>query len=205
MWALPASLQVSLRNRWIDRKKAKWIAAGRPLPPPHEVKQVLIRDAQRRTGYRTLIETGTHRGAMVEAQKHHFKKVYSIELSEHFHEKATARFKADTHVSIVLGDSGVMLDKVLNEVSEPAVLWLDGHYSSGDTAKGNLECPIYGELEAVLKRKTLSHLILIDDARCFLGGNDYPTVEELTAFIAARDPRYAVRVEDDVIVVERGA
>ncbi len=179
----------------------QWVASGKPLPPPHEVKQVIIRDTQRLSGYQVLVETGTHRGAMIEAQKYNFEKLYSIELSDIFFEAATRRFKDDPQVTIVHGDSGEKLGSVVGELMEPAVFWLDGHYSYGDTAKGKLECPIYGELAAVLQDQNRAHIILIDDARCFQGGNDYPTVEELTAFIQKTNPAYHLEVVDDVIRV----
>lgn len=181
----------------------QWSASSKPLPPPHEVKQVIIRDTQRTSGYQVLVETGTHRGAMMEAQKYNFRKLYSIELSDFFFEAATRRFKNDPQVTIVHGDSGEKLASVVAELKEPAVFWLDGHYSSGDTAKGQLECPIYGELSAVLQDRDRAHIILIDDARCFQGGNDYPTVEELAAYILKTNPAYRLEVVDDVIRVDK--
>jgi hypothetical protein len=97
------------------------------------------------------------------------------------------------------GDSGNVLNQVLAEISQPALFWLDGHYSEGITAKGEKECPIIEELSCIFKSKRLNHLILIDDARLFIGRNDYPTIQELTDFIFKECPNASVDVSDDMI------
>lgn len=138
-------------------------------------------------------------GEMVEAQKNNFKQVFSIELGQDLFIKARERFKGDTHVSIRQGDSGQILPQIIHEINEPALFWLDWHYSAGITAKGEKDCPIYEELEAILSQKQFSHVILIDDAGHFTGEGDYPTIDQLTAFIAAKNPAYRVIVKHDII------
>ncbi len=192
-------------NNWTQSKTiAQWKKAGCPVPPPHAVKQGIIQDFQRKTGYTILIETGTYLGTMVEAQKARFKKIVSIELGRELGEKARDKFAEDRHVSIMQGDSGKVLPVLMKEIDRPAIFWLDGHYSAGITAKGDTECPIYEELEAILANKALHHLILIDDARLFTGEGDYPSIEAMTEFVKTKNDRYAVEVEHDVIRVTTG-
>ena len=92
-----------------------------------------------------------------------------------------------------------MLSQIVNKLSEPAIFWLDGHYSAGMTAKGDKECPIYEELEAIFAGKNLNHVLLIDDARCFVGQGDYPTIDELTKFIRKHNPAYKLEIKKDII------
>jgi hypothetical protein len=177
----------------------EWKKNGYPDPPPHKVKQNAIKDYQNQFKYKTLIETGTYRGDMIEAQKSIFNKIISIELSFDFFEKAKKRFKNDKNVFISQGDSGKVLSKILLDIDEPVIFWLDGHYSGGITARGDKDCPIYEELESIFKSKKLNHIILIDDARCFVGNGDYPTIEKLTEYIMGYNQNYKVEVKNDII------
>lgn len=178
---------------------ANWEKAGKPVPPPAELKQTVMDTYQLKSGCGVLVETGTYKGDMIEAQRKHFKKIYSIELSDRMYQYAADRFKRYPHIEIIHGDSGTMLETITKKLDEQAIFWLDGHYSSGITAKGDTECPIFGEIDAVFKYKNLNHILLVDDARCFNGQGDYPTIDQLTAYIKNKDPRYEVEVKDDIM------
>jgi hypothetical protein len=167
--------------------------------PPHVFKQNTILEFQKKTGFDTLVETGTYLGDMVEAQKKFFKKIYSIELSTKLYKMAKSRFSKDGNVEIVQGDSGRMLSTIVSKLDKPAIFWLDGHYSGNITAKGDKECPVYEELDAIFKGRISNHVLLIDDARCFVGQGDYPTIEELTKFIECRIPGYKLEIKKDIL------
>jgi hypothetical protein len=167
--------------------------------PPHVFKQNTILEFQKKSGFDTLVETGTYLGDMVEAQKKFFKKIYSIELSIKLYGMAKTRFKKDTNVEIVQGDSGRMLSTIVAKLDKPAIFWLDGHYSAGITAKGDKDCPIFEELDAIFKGKIKNHVLLIDDARCFVGQGDYPTIEELSKFIEGTIPGYKLEIKKDIL------
>ena len=168
-------------------------------PPPHKVKQKAIADYQQKYGYKVLVETGTFLGDMVEAQKKRFSKVISIELGVDLFVKAQKRFENDKNVTIVQGDSGKVLPKVLADINEPAIFWLDGHYSAGATAMGDKECPIFEELESIFNGRQFDHILLIDDARLFVGQGDYPTIEKLTEYIKNKNQKYQLEVKDDIV------
>lgn len=54
------------------------------------------------------------------------------------------------------------------------------------------------ELKAILAHSCRSHVILIDDARCFSGENGYPFLEEVLSLI--RDSGfYKAEVSTDII------
>ncbi len=125
-------------------------------------------------GLKTLVETGTYLGDMVEAQRLRFDRLISIELSQDLYKAARSRFAHAKNVTILRGDSGELMPSIVAGLEGPALFWLDGHYSAGITARGSLETPVQRELEAVLGSKTGYHVILVDDARCF-GSGDFPT------------------------------
>jgi hypothetical protein len=178
---------------------AQWQKDGSQVPAPHQVKQMIIREYGNKHAIRTMIETGTYYGDMVEAQRGNFSKIFSIELSAELWKKAFERFQRYPGIKILQGDSGVVLHKIMPEVSQPALFWLDGHFSEGVTAKGDKDCPIYEELDAIFAAAPQDHVILIDDARCFVGRGDYPTIEDLTKYIRSKDTRYKIEVATDII------
>ena len=201
---LPFSLRDTLleKRRLNYRKKiiSEWAEKGRPLPPPHPVKQTAIEEYQKKFLYDTLIETGTYKGDMVETQRRNFKKIYSIELGADLYRECKERFKRFGHITLLQGDSTSVLPELMKGISQPAVFWLDGHYSGGVTALGAVQCPIYGELKSIFAND-LKHVILIDDAKDFNGTKDYPSIEELSKFILNIKPNYSIEVKDNIIRV----
>ena len=177
----------------------EWQKIGSPLPPPHSVKQSIIQEYQQKSRYMVLVETGTYLGDMIEAQKTKFNSIISIELDTYLHEKAKDRFKKDKNVMLVQGDSGKVLPEILKDINEPAIFWLDGHYSTGITAKGEKECPIFEELDAIFDSKKSDHILLIDDARLFNGEGGYPTIDKLTGYIRNKNEKYLFQSEHDII------
>jgi len=189
-------------RRDLEARRA-WERQGRPSPPPHIVKEELIKDYAKTFNTQILIETGTYLGDMVHAMKKSFSRIISFELDHDLAVQAQQRFANDPHIEIVEGDSGKLLDEHLATINEPCLFWLDGHYSGGITAKGALETPIKNELTAILSHPVDGHVILIDDARCFTGENDYPTLDELKNFVAERKPNHKFSVEHDAIRIHK--
>lgn len=206
--ALRGTLKEPLRDtflhRWLNalrlrREVARWERSGRPVPPPHLIKQRTVKEYAARFGTRVMIETGTYTGAMVHATRGLFQRIVSIEVERSLHEKAVRRFAKSPHIELRLGDSEIELPKVLDCLQEPALFWLDGHFSAGVTSRGRLETPILQELEAVLRHPVAGHVILVDDAREFTGQRDYPTLAELRTLVLERRPGFTFEVEDDII------
>jgi len=203
---LPAFIQKWRNDRRSHKKLAKqerllaeWESKGRPAPVPHLIKQKAILAYAGKFNIKVLVETGTYRGDMVDAMRNHFDKIYSIELSQELFEKARDRFRLYPHVEIIQGDSGAELGKLIKRVHQPAIFWLDGHYSAGFTAKGEKETPIYEELNHIFSAPDINHVILIDDARCFGEDKDYPTIDELKKFVLSSRPRSHFSIENDCI------
>jgi hypothetical protein len=196
-------------NKKRKRKQLKefeeWeLQGGKLAPVPHLVKQDTLKTYAAQFGLNILVETGTFRGDMIEAMKGSFDKIYSIELSQEFHEKAKKRFKGDSNVELIQGDSGSKLKDVLGRLDQPALLWLDGHYSGGKTAGEEKHTPIFEELEHVLNSPVEGHVLIIDDARCFGTDPSYPSIEEISNFIHAKRSDMKISVENDSIRVVLG-
>ncbi|MGY6561889.1 MAG: hypothetical protein ACXITV_07260 [Luteibaculaceae bacterium] len=194
----------NLRNRYQESihnsNYSKWIEQGKPSPPPHIVKVRTIQKFKALTKASILVETGTFMGDMIEAQLHNFDTIYSIELSTEFWENAKIKFQDFPHVQLLQGDSGKVMHQLIKDIEKPAIFWLDGHYSGGNTALGEKISPIYEELEAIFT-SPLKHCLLIDDARLFNGTDDYPKKEELYAFIKKHRPNAIIELDADTISV----
>jgi hypothetical protein len=128
-----------------------------------------------------------------------FDRVYSIELDNELYRQAQRRFARDRHVTIIMGDSGRLLPELLNRIEEPSLFWLDGHYCGEGTAWTVEQTPILSELQAVLSHRCAQHVMLIDDARLFIGEEGYPTLDAVREFVAASRPKTVVEVSDDII------
>ncbi len=191
-------------NKWLEERKVRkeirrWEANGHPCPPPHRIKQKALIECRDQFGTRTLVETGTFRGDMMHALSDQFDQLYSIELSEQLFQKATERFRDRSHIEILQGDSGRVLGELVPKLKARTLFWLDGHYSAGETAKGEKDTPIYEELAHILNDQRFEHVVLIDDARLFGTDPGYPKVEEIKAFVAQRRPNYSLNIETDSI------
>src|SRR5204863_7391833 len=178
---------------------AEWERRGRPVPPPHVVKQRVLRGYAERYHLKIFVETGTDRGDMVEAMKPLFHRIYSIELSDTLFAAARRRFRRDSHIELLHGDSSQELGRIMERVDQPVLFWLDGHYSAGDTARGEKDTPICDELAEIFRAPDLGHVIIIDDARCFGSDPAYPTLPALREYVWSRRPHAGLVVEDDSI------
>lgn len=202
-------IPISIQNYFHERKGTspyekefrKWELEGSPVPPPHLAKQKIIERYSKQYKCEILIETGTYLGDTVFSQKENFKRIISIELSDKLHKAAERRFRKYAHINILKGNSGDLLPFIMPDIKERSLLWLDGHFSGGATARGEKESPIFRELDAVFSNNNLLHIILIDDARLFVGKRDYPTFDELKDYVRTKNPDYKISVETDIIIL----
>ena len=173
-----------------------YLVRGCPAPPPDLVKFASIAHYQELTGYRHFIETGTYLGDTLAMAAEIFDKCYSVELAQGLYQRARSRFSSKRHVELLNGSSADLLRGILAGLTEPAVIWLDAHFSGGNTA-GEGSDPLQQELTTLLKYREMQHIILIDDARG-LGISD----SQLSGFIAGMGAGYhASLLHDSVRVV----
>jgi hypothetical protein len=105
---------------------------------------------------------------------------------------------------VLQGDSGKVIARVMQEVSQPVLFWLDAHYSGGITARGELDSPIFVELDAILTHPIQNHVILSDDAHDFTGKGGYPTVPQLREYLMGKQPNFIMEVRHDIIRITPG-
>jgi len=195
-------------SKWNQKQELiKWEKKGRPVPPPHMEKQGVLQGYAKQYGLRTFVETGTYRGDMVEAMRNTFTRIYSIELREDLYRRARKRFRRHKHIEIISGDSGKVFKTLIPNLTTPTLFWLDGHYSGGNTAKGEKDSPIYEELAHIFNSPDIGHIIIIDDAHCFSNPDcqDYPSLCDLEKFILSARPDAYITVENDSIRILSGS
>ena len=148
--------------------------------------------------YTVFIETGTCGGETVLNMYPYFEEIHTVELSKEFYEAFKAqRDKQELNsISVYNGDSSVVLPKILSENindDDNYIAWLDGHWSSGNTARGDKDCPLLEECEAIDKfSKSKNVVIVIDDYRLF-GTNQNEDWTDITEEnILSKFNRYSV-------------
>lgn len=178
-----------------------WVRAGMPLPPVPAVKRRLLQHYAAKHRLRHFIETGTFKGDTTAAMAALGLTCQTIELQPEFCARARARFAGQPGITVFEGDSGAVLPDLISKLNVPALFWLDGHYSAGETAHGDLASPINAEVQAVLDHPVKGHVMLIDDAHEFTGEGGYPELGRFLTSIAA-DGRYRALVHSNIIVLE---
>lgn len=198
---LPRFVQKMYKSVQNKSKRKEWMKQGQPVPVPHIIKEELISEYKQKHNLSILVESGTYLGDMVWAQQDNFEKIYTIELSKELYKQSYKRFKKKPHIHLIQGDSGKIMPTLVHEIIDRAIFWLDGHYAGGTTARGDKDCPIWEELKAICSTG-IEHVVLIDDARLFIGERDYPTINGVTTYIHELYPKSKIDVKFDCIIAE---
>ena len=129
----------------------------------------------------TFIETGTNRGDTVEAMRHYFDQVYSIEIGPNLFEAAVRRFAGIKNVYLSLGDAREVLPKFLmySDDNRRILFYLDAHCQYDDDSPDGkaFGTSVPAEIETI-RHLCPNSVVLIDDARLFQPatsgiGNEY--------------------------------
>ena len=152
------------------------------------------------------VETGTYKGTTTNFLSIRFPHVYTIEPAQNLHNTACKRFNGQ-NVTLFNDVSEKIFPILLPKLSGDINFWLDGHYSSGKTFKGQKDCPIEDELNAIEKNlENFSKIsILIDDIRLFLpkssNYSDYPSIDVLVDWARRLNMRW--RIEHDIFIIQK--
>jgi len=176
-----------------------WLNKGKPIPPPHLIKELTVIKYSSKYCVKIFLETGTYKGEMINAVKNQFEKIYSIELNHDLVQDAQTKFKRYENIYIFEGDSAKKLPFVMDKINTPCVFWLDGHYSGYATSKGEKDTPIVEELQTISNHPIHTHVILIDDARLFTGNQSYPDINELKELCSKLFQNHNFIIRDDII------
>ncbi len=198
---LPHSLLRFIKRNFQSFEMSNWEKNGKPVPPPHLVKVNTIKRFQQKYNITTFIETGTYMGDMISEVKSIFSTLYTIELSEKYFIRAKKIFHSLPQIHCIQGDSAKEINTLLKTIKSPCLFWLDAHYSGGQTAIADLNTPIMQELRSIAEHKVKKHVVLIDDARLFVGNEDYPTLMQMKEFVEKKFRNHVFRVKDDIIQI----
>lgn len=180
-----------LRTRYLIQAQPLTLLSG-------PEKRAEIKKWQAMTGYKLFVETGTFLGQTTVEMAAVFDRCWTVEIDTALYQQALARFAPLPNITALHGSSGTHIVPILSQIDAPAIFWLDGHYSRANTGRGDVDSPILQELTRIFEHPIKEHVILIDDARDFLGVNGYPTVKALHRFVRARSP-YRMRISNDII------
>ena len=97
---------------------------------PHLVKQRAIAQFASEYNLRALVETGTNLGNTINVRKSSFREIHLIELNEWLASRAKQKFRNEPNVHLYQGDSGKVLPKILEQIDEPCLFWLDAHWAT---------------------------------------------------------------------------
>lgn len=137
---------------------------GAKIPVVDQIKQISTR-LPFVADLRNFVETGTNEGETIEAASSLFENCITIELSEELYGRVSRRL-SHTRIRFELGDSSEVLSRLSREIMEPAVFYLDAHFSGGETARGAEDVPLLREV-ALLGARKQQDLLVIDDASLF--------------------------------------
>lgn len=176
--------------------------SGRVGPPADRSKRRYLLDIFRRRDHRVLIESGTYLGGTVSFFLPHAEMIYSVEIDEVLFKSAKKRFKNDHNVHLILGDAVNEVPALVARAESAPLLWLDGHFSSGDTGLGAEHEPcvrIINNLSTIDVPNGTT--IVIDDLNYFGTNPSFPGLLDLVGAVSSsfNDPRVYVGLNNLVI------
>jgi hypothetical protein len=131
-----------------------------------QLDEIIYNSPFKGNSFQIFIETGTYRGDTIFAMEPMFNKLHTIEIKQEFYENCKTKYDG-SKITFHLGDSSKILPQVLSEVQGDAIFFLDGHWSSKDTGRGEKDVPLFEELDAIHTLIPGRALIIIDDYRLF--------------------------------------
>jgi hypothetical protein len=156
------------------------IARGNFSNPHSYTKFLTINRLRKKTGATVFIEAGTYRGVTAARCSSVFEKVYTIELDPNLARAASIFLGNKRNVKVIQGDAvEVLHDLLTNHEVDRVLLFLDGHYSRGETACGVIPEPAAEELQVLKNYRDKINAIVIDDVRSFGTEANFPKKSEL--------------------------
>lgn len=198
---VPWAFVTFLRARFAFQTLARWMRTGWELPLPNVLKHPILVRYARDHRLTVLIETGTFLGDTPWALRHLFQEIRTIELSSDLALAAEQRFKPFPHIHVHRGNSATILPTLVESLHQPALFWLDGHFSGGITAGIANPSPIRDEIRVIITKCPVRFVILIDDARAFGSDPAYPSLDELQRMVAELLPGADFTMSNDMIAI----
>lgn len=161
-----------------------------------------IKALARRTGGRIFIEAGTYRGVTAARCARIFERVYTVELDKKLAYESAEYLQKWRNVEAIQGDALVMLPAILERPDvDDVILFLDGHFSSGDTALGDFSEPAVEEISQLGTHKSKIRGMIVDDFRGFGTFEGWPTKSALLHALEEHFPSFDISVHLDQVIV----
>jgi FkbM family methyltransferase len=168
------------------------------------ISRELILAIQKEYQYKHFIETGTYLGNTAIWASDHFEKIYTIEIDHETSQKAFYNARNKNNINFIIGDSSKELNAISSSLSGSNIYWLDGHWCQ-EVPKISFECPLLDELNSIVARP--DDLILIDDARFFMGvvpyphdASNWPRIDEVLLMLRSKYPEHRIVIDLDIIM-----
>lgn len=136
-----------------------------------------IGELARQYNLKVFVETGVGNGdGVIEAQKHPFEKIISIEIMPVQVQRMREKFKNDPRVEIVEGNTLEILPKILEQYQDNICFWLDAHFPGADIGMGRHDdesiddrtrLPLEEELFMIRDKRKGKDVILFDDLKIY--------------------------------------
>lgn len=151
------------------------------------------------------VETGTFRGDGLRRLAKFLPEAISIELSPRYFTVASEA-TADLPNALVMQGHSAEVIPTLVDPNKPTLWFLDGHWSTLDTAGADDQCPVMREIPAIAGGHP-DDVIVVDDARLFLvtapppqDPAQWPTLLQIIDALRAVHPGHHVTVINDQII-----
>lgn len=174
---------------------------------PHSyTKYRAINSLRKRSNAKNFIEIGTYLGVTTKRCAPHFEQVYTVELDIDLANQAAEYLAKNQNVEVIQGDGLELLSKILKRPSiDDALIFLDGHFSEGDTACGDFPEPAVEELRVISQYKHKVSAVIVDDFRLFGIQEGFPSKSALmkSAETYFGEDDYTVQVYLDQLILCR--
>jgi hypothetical protein len=168
---------------------------------PHSYTKFRQIDSYRKkTQSQIFIETGTYLGVTTSRCSSIFKQIYTIELDRQLAQKASSFLSAKSNVQVIEGDAVEVLKILPFDELDNILVFLDGHYSGGVTACGDLPEPALEEIIILAEHKSKINCVIIDDFRCFGSEAGFPSKSILIECIEKNFPEFVIDIHLDQII-----
>ena len=136
-------------GRYLQRPRAMLrYDGGLVAAPADRAKRRFLLRLFKERNHELLVESGTFLGGTVDYFLPHARRIVSVEIEPRLYEAAQHHFKSSPSVELVLGDALEEIPRVLAGVSEPPLVYLDGHFTGGvNKEPGRFVEPAPGILE----------------------------------------------------------
>jgi hypothetical protein len=195
---------MSVLGRLTERvNAARRYDAGGLGPPADRAKRRHLLSVFRARGHEILVESGTYLGGTVLFMQPHARRIVSVEIEPVLYEAARQRFEDDESVELHLGDAAVLIPELVAGLAEPALVWLDGHFTGGvNTLQGEAIEPAPGILESLGDLELPKGMtVVVDDLRLFGRGEGFPALDALLLSASRAFPEAQIATGLDSLVI----